>query len=38
MKVSTNTVKTFLRLTMIKTRVSSRSAMIGKIIMSQPLS
>jgi len=35
MNVSTNTVKTFLRLTMIKTGVSSRTAMIGKIIMTQ---
>ncbi len=35
MNVSTNTVKTFLRLTMIKTGVSSRAAMIGKIIMTQ---
>jgi DNA-binding CsgD family transcriptional regulator len=35
MNISTNTVKTFLRLTMIKTGVSSRSAMIGKIIMTQ---
>ena len=35
MNVSTNTVKTFLRLTMIKIGVSSRTAMIGKIIMTQ---
>jgi len=35
MNVSTNTVKAFLRLTMIKTGVSSRSAMIGKILMTQ---
>ncbi len=35
MNVSINTVKTFLRLTMIKTGVSSRTAMIGKIIMAQ---
>ena len=35
MNVSTNTVKTFLRLTMIKTGVSSRTAIIGKIIMTQ---
>ena len=35
MNVSTNTVKTFLRLVMIKTGVSSRSAMIGKIMMTQ---
>lgn len=35
MNVSTNTVKTFLRLVMIKTNVSSRSAMIGKIMMTQ---
>ena len=35
MNVSTNTIKTFLRLIMIKTGVSSRSAMIGKIMMTQ---
>jgi DNA-binding NarL/FixJ family response regulator len=35
MNVSTNTVKTFLRLTMTKAGVSSRAAMIGKIIMTQ---
>lgn len=36
MNVSPNTVKAFLRLTMIKTGVSSRSALIAKIIMAQP--
>jgi DNA-binding CsgD family transcriptional regulator len=34
MDVSSNTVKTFLRLIMIKAGVSSRSAMIGKIFMT----
>ena len=36
MNISPNTVKAFLRLTMIKTGVSSRSALIAKIIMAQP--
>jgi|SRR5437016_131978 len=36
MNISPNTVKAFLRLIMIKTGVSSRSAMVGKIIMAQP--
>ena len=36
MNISPNTVKAFLRMIMIKTGVSSRSAMVGKIIMSQP--
>jgi len=35
MGVSANTVKTFLRLIMIKAGVSSRSAMIGKILMTR---
>ncbi len=35
MNVSPSTVKAFLRLIMIKTRASSRSAILGKIIMSQ---
>jgi DNA-binding CsgD family transcriptional regulator len=35
MNVSTNTVKAFLRLIMIKTGVSSRSAIVGKIMMTQ---
>jgi DNA-binding CsgD family transcriptional regulator len=34
MNVSPSTVKAFLRLIMIKTKVSSRSAILGKIIMS----
>jgi len=36
MNISPNTVKTFLRLIMTKTGVSSRSAVVAKIIMSQP--
>ena len=36
MNISPNTVKAFLRMIMIKTGVSSRSAMVGKIIMAQP--
>jgi len=36
MNVSPNTVKAFLRLIMIKTGVSSRSAVVGKIMMTQP--
>jgi DNA-binding CsgD family transcriptional regulator len=36
MNISPNTVKAFLRTIMIKTRVSSRSAMVGKIILAQP--
>ncbi len=36
MNLSPNTVKAFLRLIMIKTGASSRSAMVGKIIMTQP--
>lgn len=36
MNVSPNTVKAFLRLIMIKTGVSSRSAVMGKIMMTQP--
>jgi DNA-binding CsgD family transcriptional regulator len=36
MNLSPNTVKAFLRLIMIKTGVSSRAAIVGKIIMSQP--
>jgi DNA-binding CsgD family transcriptional regulator len=36
MNVSSNTVKAFLRLIMIKTGVSSRSAIVEKIMMSQP--
>jgi DNA-binding CsgD family transcriptional regulator len=35
MNVSPNTVKAFLRLIMIKTGASSRSAVVGKIIMAQ---
>lgn len=35
MNVSPSTVKAFLRLVMIKTKASSRSAILGKIIMSQ---
>ncbi len=35
MNVSLNTVKAFLRLIMIKTGVSSRSAVVGKIMMTQ---
>jgi DNA-binding CsgD family transcriptional regulator len=36
MNVSPNTVKAFLRLIMIKTGVSCRSAVVGKIMMTQP--
>ncbi|MGB7845218.1 MAG: helix-turn-helix transcriptional regulator [Candidatus Acidiferrum sp.] len=36
MNISPNTVKAFLRNIMIKTGASSRSAMIGKIMMTQP--
>jgi len=36
MNISPNTVKAFLRMIMIKTGVSSRSAMVSKIILSQP--
>jgi len=36
MELSPNTVKTFLRLIMIKMGVTSRSAIVSKIIMSQP--
>ena len=36
MNISPNTVKAFLRMIMMKTAVSSRSAMVGKIIMAQP--
>lgn len=36
MRISPSTVKAFLRLIMIKTGVSSRSAVVGKIIMTQP--
>ena len=36
MNVSSNTVKVFLRLIMIKTGVSCRSAVVGKIMMTQP--
>jgi len=36
MNISPNTVKAFLRMIMIKTGVSSGSAMVGKIIMAQP--
>jgi len=36
MNISPNTVKAFLRMIMIKTGVSSRAAMVGKIIMAQP--
>jgi DNA-binding CsgD family transcriptional regulator len=36
MNISRNTVRAFLRMIMVKTGVSSRSAMVGKIIMSQP--
>lgn len=35
MKLSPNTVRAFLRLIMIKTGVSSRSAIVGKIVMTQ---
>src|SRR5882762_4480605 len=36
MNLSPSTVKAFLRLIMIKTGSSSRSAMVGKILMTQP--
>jgi DNA-binding CsgD family transcriptional regulator len=36
MNISRNTVRAFLRMIMIKTGVSSRPAMVGKIIMTQP--
>jgi DNA-binding CsgD family transcriptional regulator len=36
MNISQNTVRAFLRMIVIKTGVSSRSAVVGKIIMSQP--
>jgi DNA-binding CsgD family transcriptional regulator len=36
MDISPNTVKAFLRMIMIKTGVSSRSAMVAKIILAQP--
>ncbi len=36
MNISPNTVKAFLRLIMIKTGVPTRSAVLGKIIMTQP--
>jgi DNA-binding CsgD family transcriptional regulator len=36
MNLSPSTVKAFLRLIMIKTGASSRSAMVGRIIMAQP--
>jgi DNA-binding CsgD family transcriptional regulator len=36
MNVSPNTVKAFLRLIMTKMGVSSRSAVVGKILMTQP--
>jgi len=35
MNLSPNTVRAFLRLIMIKTGVSSRSAIVGKIVMTQ---
>jgi DNA-binding CsgD family transcriptional regulator len=35
MNISPNTVRAFLRLIMIKTGVSSRSAIVGKIMMTQ---
>jgi len=35
MNISPNTVNAFLRLIMIKTGVSSRSAVVGKIVMTQ---
>jgi DNA-binding CsgD family transcriptional regulator len=35
MNISPNTVKAFMRMIMIKTRVSSRSAVFGKIMMAQ---
>ena len=36
MNISRNTVRAFLRMIMVKTGVSSRSAMVGKVIMTQP--
>jgi DNA-binding CsgD family transcriptional regulator len=36
MDISPNTVKAFLRMVMVKTRVSSRSAMVVKLILAQP--
>jgi two-component system nitrate/nitrite response regulator NarL len=36
MNISPNTVKAFLRLIMIKTGASSRSAVMGKVIMIRP--
>jgi len=36
MNISCNTVKAFLRLIMIKTGVSSRSAIVEKVIMTHP--
>jgi len=36
MNLSPNTVKAFLRLIMIKTGASSRAAIVGKMIMTQP--
>jgi len=35
MNISRNTVKAFMRMIMIRTGVSSRSAVLGKIIMTQ---
>jgi len=36
MNISPNTVKAYMRTIMIKTGATSRSAMVGKIILSQP--
>jgi DNA-binding NarL/FixJ family response regulator len=36
MNVSANTVKAFLRLIMLKMEVSSRSAIVAKVMMTQP--
>jgi DNA-binding CsgD family transcriptional regulator len=36
MNISRNTVRAFLRMIMVKTGASSRSAMVGKIMMTQP--
>jgi DNA-binding CsgD family transcriptional regulator len=36
MNISRNTVRAFLRMIMVKTGVASRSAMVGKILMTQP--
>ena len=36
MNVSPNTVKAFLRVVMIKMGVSSRSAIVGKVMMTRP--